>query len=377
MDFDDFGFDKVVLEGINAMGYTTPTPIQQQSIPFITEKKDLIGCAQTGTGKTAAYLLPLIQHILHDPERASSINTLVLVPTRELAVQIDQQMQGMAYFTGISSIPIYGGGDGSSWDQQRNAFNRKTDVVIATPGRLIAHIQMGYVNIKNLRHLVLDEADRMLDMGFYSDIIRIVENITSQRQTLLFSATMPPGIRKLAEALLKDPVRIDLAVSKPADGVLQAVYQVDDNKKVLLLKSLIKEGLSRILIFASTKSQVKQLSRSLQSLDYKVEAIHSDLEQKEREQVLLNFKNARTNILVATDIVSRGIDIDDIDLVVNYNVPHDAEDYVHRVGRTARAKASGVALTFVNRMEIRKLKNIERLIESKIFEIPVPEDIKN
>ena len=376
MTFNDFSFDKVILESIAAMGYSTPTPIQEQSIPVILDQKDMIGCAQTGTGKTAAYLLPVMQHILHDRERSSSVNTLVLVPTRELAIQIDQQMQGMAYFTGVGSIPVYGGGDSTSWDQQRNAFTRDTDVIIATPGRLIAHIQMGYVNMRKLKHLVLDEADRMLDMGFYSDIMHIVENISSQRQTLLFSATMPPAIRKLAGALLKKPVQINLAVSKPAEGVLQAVYFVDDKQKLALTRSLLAEkGLSRILIFAATKIQVKQLSRSLQNLDYKVEAIHSDLEQKEREQVLLNFRNARTNILVATDIVSRGIDIDDIDLVINYNVPHDAEDYVHRVGRTARAKASGVALTFVNRLEKSKLKKIEQLIESRIFEIPVPEDL--
>lgn len=377
MTFSDFGFDQSILEGISSMGYTTPTPIQEQGIPVILQNQDLIGCAQTGTGKTAAYLLPVMQHILHTPGREKGTSTLILVPTRELALQIDQQMQGMAYFTGVSSIPVYGGGDGSSWDQQKNAFSQGADTIIATPGRLIAHIQLGYVNLTNLKHLILDEADRMLDMGFHADIIHIVEQLNPNRQTLLFSATMPPGIRKLASELLKDPVQIDLAVSKPAEGVLQAVYHVEDPLKLPLLKSLLREkNLDRILIFASTKSQVKQLHKSLYHLVYKVEAIHSDLQQKEREQVLLNFKNAKTNILVATDIVSRGIDIENIDLVINYHVPQDAEDYVHRVGRTARAKASGVALTFVNHLEKGKLRRIEQLIESKIFVLPVPDILK-
>ncbi len=376
--FRDFQLDKSILESLDAMGFNEPTPIQEKGIPIILQNKDLIGCAQTGTGKTAAFLLPITQNILKDKDngKGGKINTLIIVPTRELAVQIDQQLQGLSYFTGISSLAVYGGGDGMSWDQQRNAFERGADIIVATPGRLIAHLQMGYLDFSELKHLVLDEADRMLDMGFYGDILKIVKELPEKRQTLLFSATMPREIRKLATKLLNNPDEINLAVAKPAEGILQAIYKVEDGLKTKLIKELLKEkDLQRVLIFASTKSAVKSLARELKSEELSVAAIHSDLKQKEREQVLLNFKSASTSILVATDIVSRGIDIDNIDLVINYHVPMDAEDYVHRVGRTARAKSTGVAITFVNRKDSRNLMKIERLIGSKIFEIKVPEGI--
>ncbi|MCD6596879.1 MAG: DEAD/DEAH box helicase [Bacteroidales bacterium] len=374
--FSDFQLDESIMEGLDSMGYYEPTPIQEKGIPIILQKKDLIGCAQTGTGKTAAFLLPIIQNIINEKESGKGINTLIIVPTRELAVQIDQHLQGLSYFTGTSSLAVYGGGDGMSWDQQRNAFEQGADIIVATPGRLIAHLQMGYLKFDKLKHLVLDEADRMLDMGFYDDILKIVNELPKKRQTLLFSATMPREIRKLANSLLQDPEEIKLSIAKPAEGILQAIYKVEDKFKTKLIKELLKEkNLSRVLIFASTKSSVKNLARELKNEGLPVAAIHSDLLQSEREQVLLNFKSAHTNILVATDIVSRGIDIDNIDLVINYHVPMDAEDYVHRVGRTARAKSTGVALTFVNRKDIRNLMKIERLIGSKIFEIKVPETV--
>ena len=374
--FSDFQLDESIMEGLDSMGFYEPTPIQEKGIPIILEKKDLIGCAQTGTGKTAAFLLPIIQNIINEKESGKGINTLIIVPTRELAVQIDQQLQGLSYFTGTSSLAVYGGGDGMSWDQQRNAFEQGADIIVATPGRLIAHLQMGYLKFNKLKHLVLDEADRMLDMGFYDDILKIVKELPKKRQTLLFSATMPSEIRKLANSLLQDPEEIKLAIAKPAEGILQAIYKVDDRYKTKLIKELLKDkDLSRVLIFASTKSSVKNLARELKNEGLPVAAIHSDLIQSEREQVLLNFKSAHTNILVATDIVSRGIDIDNIDLVINYHVPMDAEDYVHRVGRTARAKSTGVAITFVNRKDIRNLMKIEKLIGDKIFEIKVPKTV--
>ncbi|MDX2442644.1 MAG: DEAD/DEAH box helicase [Bacteroidales bacterium] len=376
-EFTDFDLGEPIIEGLESMGFIEPTPIQILSIPIILENKDLIGCAQTGTGKTGAFLLPILQKILEEKNNNLEINTLILVPTRELAIQIDQQLQGFSYFSGVSSVAIYGGTDGVTWEQQKNALNSGTDIITATPGRLIAHLQMGYLNLSKLKHLVLDEADRMLDMGFHADIIQIVNELPKNRQTLLFSATMPPKIRKLANKLLKNPEEVNLAIAKPAEGVLQAIYKVEDNGKQDLLVDLIEgKDLTRVLIFSSTKSNVKQLAQKLRKLKLPVEAIHSDLEQKERVQVLLNFKSGKTGILVATDIVSRGIDIDNIDLIINYNVPRDPEDYVHRVGRTARAKSTGVAITFVNRKEMRSLKKIEELIEEKIFAIPLPQNLK-
>ena len=374
--FEDFKLDAPIMEGIDSMGFTTPTPIQELGIPIILRGDDLIGCAQTGTGKTAAFLLPMLQKIIQIKEELRGVSAMIIVPTRELAIQIDQQLVGVSYFANTSSIAVYGGGDGMSWDQQKNALEKGADVIIATPGRLIAHLQMGYLNFQSLKFLVLDEADRMLDMGFHADIIQIVKSLPSKRQTLMFSATMPREIRNLANELLTNPQQIDLAVSKPPQGVLQAIYKVEDSKKVeLILDLLVGKELNKVLLFSSTKSDVKRLARTLGNKKLSVAAIHSDLTQNEREKALLDFKSGRINILVATDIVSRGIDIDNIDLVINYHVPQDAEDYVHRVGRTARAKATGVALTFVNKKESYRLKKIENLIEEKIFEIQVPKHI--
>ena len=369
--FHDLNFEPELMEGLDSMGFEIPTPIQQQAIPIILQNKDIIACAQTGTGKTAAYLLPVINKIIKTHNH--SINTLVIVPTRELAIQIDEALQGFAYFTPISAIAIYGGNDASSFEQEKKALTQGANIIVATPGRLIAHLNQGYVKFGRVEHLILDEADRMLDMGFSDDLNRIIGFLPKQRQTLMFSATMPPKIRTLAKKILIDPAQINIAVSKPAAGVMQAAYLVHNNQKVELLKELLKnKKIASILIFSSTKIKVKELEKELRQLRFNAAAIHSDLEQDQRNEVLRNFKNRKLQILVATDILSRGIDIDSIGLVINFDVPGDAEDYIHRVGRTARAESTGVALTFISPSDMRKFKNIEDLIESEIKKLPLP-----
>lgn len=354
------------------MGFDNPTPIQEKAIPPILKKKDLIGCAQTGTGKTAAYILPLLEHISNETSGKGQIHTLVLAPTRELAMQIDQHFEGFSYFVPISSIPVYGGGDGLTWDQQKTALIKGADMIIATPGRLLAHIQMKYVDFSSVRCLVLDEADRMLDMGFYDDIMKIISHLPRQRQTLMFSATMPHEIRQLAKRIMNDPVQIDLGIAKPAEGIIQGVYLLSENQKLPLVKQLLQgKELKSILVFGSTKIKVKTLEKEMRNLGFKVRAIHSDLEQKEREDVLLKFRNRNIQMLVATDIISRGIDITDIDLVINFDIPNDPEDYVHRVGRTARAESTGVALTFVTSKDGNILNRIETLIGYKIHRMNI------
>lgn len=353
------------------MGFDTPTPIQEQVIPFILEGKDVIAGAQTGTGKTAAYLLPLLDRISRNkiPHTAA----LIVAPTRELAQQIDNALQGFAYFTHASSIAVYGGSDGQVFEQEKRSLTEGASVIIATPGRLMSHLNMGYVKFDQLDCLILDEADKMLDMGFYDDIMRIISFLPKQRQNLFFSATMPPRMRELAKRIMKDPEEINIALSKPAEGILQGAYLVHDNQKTPLLINLLKgKEIASVLIFASTKSGVKTLERELQLAKLSAKAISSDLSQQERENVLLSFRNQRTRILVATDILSRGIDIDNIGLVVNYDVPGDAEDYVHRIGRTARASTTGVALTFVNEKDQHRLAQIETLIEREVPKIPLP-----
>lgn len=366
------------MDGVIAMGFVEPTPIQVQAIPHIMEGKDIIACAQTGTGKTAAYILPIINKLALLPVKLNYISTLVVVPTRELAIQIDQQLEGFGYFAPASSIAIYGGNDSAIWEKQRLAIQSGVDFIIATPGRLLQHIRMGYVSLSRVEHFVLDEADRMLDMGFYEDIVEIVQLLPSKRQTMLFSATMPANIRQLAKKTLNHPVEVNIAVSKPADNVLQATYEVEESQKIALLSHLLKgkDHVKSAIIFASTKVKVKSIERSLAHEGLAVRAIHSDLEQKEREEVLRKFKNRHFQLLVATDIISRGIDIEDIDLIVNYDVPNDPEDYVHRVGRTARAEADGVALTFINRNEKRTFRQIEDFLGAKIYRIPLPKLIK-
>ncbi|MDP2237612.1 MAG: DEAD/DEAH box helicase [Bacteroidales bacterium] len=376
MNFTEFNLAPPVMEGVEAMGYEKPSPVQEAAIPLIMKGNDLIACAQTGTGKTAAFLLPLMHKILTERDNNKGIQALILAPTRELAIQIDQQLEGFGYFTNISSIAVYGGGSGSLFDQEKRALQSGADVVVATPGRLISHLNLGYVDFSDIRFLILDEADRMLDMGFLPDLTKIMSFLPKDKQTLLFSATMPEGIRRFSQNILKDPQHINLAVSKPAENVLQAAYLVHDNQKIGLIESLVSgKDLPLVLIFASTKSGVKEIEIALKRKKLNVAAIHSDLEQEQRSDVLNKFKNRDIQMLVATDIVSRGIDVDDISLVINYNVPGDAEDYVHRVGRTARAEKSGVALTFINGNEMGKFKRIEQFLGSTIRKLILPKTL--
>ena len=357
------------------MGYDKPTPIQEQAIPVILKNKDLIACAQTGTGKTAAYVLPVLNKIVQSEHHDRKLNTLIIAPTRELAQQIDQQIEGFGYFVGVSSISVYGGGDGAAWDKQQKALREGADIIIATPGRLLAMLtQAGSVDTSTLQHLILDEADRMLDMGFYDDIMRIVNYLPVKRQTLLFSATMPPKIRTMAQRILVDPEQINIALSKPAEGILQQSYLTYDTQKVGLLKHILNEKQhDSVIIFASTKEKVKELNKELYRSGLSIKAFHSDLEQQEREAIMQDFKNKKIQILIGTDILSRGIDVDGISLVVNFDVPPDPEDYIHRIGRTARADSTGTAITFINEKDQRRFFDIENLIGKDIPKLPLPE----
>lgn len=362
------------MEGLDTVGFEKPTPIQSQIIPHVLAGDDVIGCAQTGTGKTAAYLLPILHRIIENPVKG--INTIIIAPTRELAVQIAQQLEGFSYFLDISSLPVYGGTDGMEWEQQRKALSQGVDIVVATPGKLISFLNMDIVPVQNLQHLILDEADRMLDMGFFDDIMRIISYLPETRSTLLFSATMPPRIRELSKRILKDPVEVNISLSKPAAGILQMAYLAYDKQKTRLLAGLIKgRDLPSVLVFASTKSKVKSITRELAAEGLQVADIHSDLEQSDRERVLLRFRNRQLQMLIATDVLSRGIDIENISLVVNYDVPRDAEDYVHRVGRTARAEQTGVAITFINEHEQSEFARIEKLIGYEIRKQMPPESL--
>ncbi|WP_198952442.1 DEAD/DEAH box helicase [Mucilaginibacter sp. MD40] len=374
MTFQDFNFDEQLLEGVLSMGYNTPTPIQSLAIPAIMNGDDLIACAQTGTGKTASYLLPVLDNICKTHNHHTT--ALVLAPTRELAQQIDQQVEGLAYFSGVSSQAVFGGGDGMAYEQQRRGIQNNVNILIATPGRLIAHLTSGVLKLNHITHLVLDEADRMLDMGFHDDIMRIVGYLPKKRQTLLFSATMPQRIRKLANAILHNPQQINIAISQPAAGIDQQIYRLHDQQKTPLLKHILKQGYQSAIVFASRKEIVKSLYKELKAAHVNTAAFHSDLEQKEREEILLRFKNRQLPVIIGTDALSRGIDVEGIDLVVNYDVPPDPEDYVHRIGRTARAATTGTAITFVNNRDLRRLKTIEQLIERPINEKELPEDIK-
>lgn len=356
------------------MGIRTPTPIQAKAIPVIMKQKDLIACAQTGTGKTAAYLLPILDRIIHTKKR--HLNTLIIAPTRELAQQIDQQIEGFGYYLGISSISVYGGGDGATWDQQRKALEEGADIIIATPGRLIALLATGKIVLDHLEHLVLDEADRMLDMGFYDDIVKIINYLPKKRQTLLFSATMPPKIRMLANKILNHPEEINIAIAKPAAGILQQAYVVYDEQKGALIRHILKtHKWNSVLIFASTKENVKKLDAAFQRGGIAAKAFHSDLDQQEREQILRDFKNKQINMIIGTDVLSRGIDVEGISIVINFDVPPDPEDYVHRVGRTARAETTGTAITFINVKDQRKFLNIENLIGETIEKLPLPPSV--
>jgi|TARA_B110000902_G_scaffold253876_1_gene317078 superfamily II DNA/RNA helicase len=372
LKFSEIGFHPDLLQGIDAIGFESATPIQEQAIPVILAGKDLIGSAQTGTGKTAAFLLPIINDILtkNEPE---ATKCLIVVPTRELAIQIDQQMQGLSYFTRVNSIAVYGGGDGDLFAQEKKALSEGASVITATPGRLIAHLKMGYVNMESLRFLVLDEADRMLDMGFHQDIQKIISFLPKKRQNLMFSATMPPKMRNLAKEVLSNPEEINVAVSVPADKIIQVGFVVHDTQKIPMIEHVLSAGnFLSVIVFCSTKDNTKNLTKSLKKLKFSVAEIHSDLDQKERGEVLNLFKAKKLTILVATDILSRGIDIEDIELVINYDVPNDVEDYIHRIGRTARAAAKGVAFTFINEKEQRQFGDIEKFIGRTIDKAEIP-----
>ncbi|WP_316735514.1 DEAD/DEAH box helicase [Pedobacter aquatilis] len=374
MNFNDFNFNPDLYEGLMSMGYKSATPIQEQAIPVILDNHDLIACAQTGTGKTASYLLPVMDKISRAADRHN--NTLILAPTRELAQQIDLQVEALAYFTNISSLAVYGGGDGIAYEQQKRSMREGVDIIIATPGRLMAHLSSGVLKLEHLQHLILDEADRMLDMGFYDDIMRIVSYLPKKRQTLLFSATMAPKIRKMAGSILHNPQQITISIAKPAEGIDQQAYNIHDQQKQALLTDIFKDGTYKsAIIFASTKEKVKALYKTFRGLKINAEAFHSDLGQKEREDILLAFKNKRLPIIIGTDVLSRGIDVEGVDLVINYDVPGDPADYVHRIGRTARAATKGTAITLVNGRDKRKFDNIEKLIEKEVPRITLPEHI--
>jgi superfamily II DNA/RNA helicase len=372
MTFDELQLAPSLLEAMDYMGFTEATPVQEQAIPVILNDRDLIACAQTGTGKTAAFVLPILEKLIGREERG--VNTLVIVPTRELAIQIEQQIQGLSYFMDIGSIAIYGGGDVNAFIAQKEALRKGAEIIIATPGKLLSHMQMGYADFSSLEHLVLDEADRMLDMGFIDDLKQIFSYLPKKRQTLMFSATMPQEIRNLAKQILTDPEEISLAVSKPADGVSHGAFLVYEEQKTDMLKYLVRvhPDYASIIVFTSLKSKVGEIVRSLRKEGHEARGISSDLDQREREEVLGGFRSKRTRILVATDLMSRGIDISMINLVLNYDVPQDAEDYVHRAGRTARMDAKGEAITFVNPRDMPRLAKIEKLIESEIPKMEPP-----
>ena len=375
MRFDELALSDDILDALDAMHFEECTPIQEQSIDLILDGNDLIACAQTGTGKTAAYLLPIID-LLADTEATPTVKCVVMVPTHELAQQIDRQMEGFSYYIPVSSLAIHGGNDGKEFARQQHALRQGADMVIATPGRLLAHMKMGYVDLSHVKYFVLDEADRMLDMGFSDDIMRIVAELPKERQTLMFSATMPKKIQQLAATILTNPKEVKIAVSRPAEKIDQSVYICHEGQKDGLIKNLFKAGFNkRVIVFSSSKQKVKELTQQLRRGKWKAAEMHSDLDQKAREQVMLDFRAARIDILVATDILARGIDIDDIAMVVNYDVPHEAEDYVHRIGRTARADADGKAVTFVSERDQERWARIEAFLGIEVRRDAIPAEL--
>ncbi|WP_455674074.1 DEAD/DEAH box helicase [Phocaeicola sp.] len=376
MKFSELKLEESVLQALDAMRFDECTPVQEHTIPVILEGKDLIGVAQTGTGKTAAYLLPVLNQLSKGGYPADAINCIIMSPTRELAQQIDQQMEGFSYFMPASSVAVYGGNDGVRFEQEKKGLTLGADVVIATPGRLISHLSLGYVDLSKVSFFILDEADRMLDMGFSDDIMQIVKYLPKERQTIMFSATMPAKIQQLAKTILNNPTEVKLAVSKPAEKIIQTAYICYENQKLGIVQSLFQDQTpERVIIFASSKVKVKEVTQAFRRMKLNVGEMHSDLEQAQRDQIMHDFKSGRINILIATDIVSRGIDIDDIRLVINYDVPHDSEDYVHRIGRTARANNDGCAITFVSEKEQTPFKAIENFLGREIYKIPVPEEL--
>ena len=375
--FEDLPLSEDVLDALYDMRFETCTPVQARCIPPILEGKDVIGIAQTGTGKTAAYLLPLLTLLQCEPHPEDAVNCLVMAPTRELAQQIDQALQGFGYYADVRGVAVYGGNDGQRYEQERRSLQNGADIIIATPGRLLTHIDLGTFDLSRTTHLVLDEADRMLDMGFSDDILKIVSRLPRQRQTILFSATMPEKIAQLARTVMHEPVEVRIAVSKPAEGIRQSVYICREGDKAAIVRHIFsEEAPKRVIVFCSSKLTVKELWRNLQREGYNCRAMHSDLEQRERDEVMLAFKAGHVDILVATDIVSRGIDIDDISLVLNFDAPRDPEDYVHRIGRTARAGRQGRAITLVNERDQHHLHEIEKLLEKKVPREMLPDGLE-
>ena len=380
MKFNKLGLNKELENGLEMMGFENATPIQEKTIPIILDGNDLIACAQTGTGKTAAFVLPILS-ILSKKNDDNKVKALIITPTRELAKQIDMQIEGFSYFTNTSSYPIYGGGTGPEFENQKQALIKGTEIIICTPGRLLAHLKFDYFDTNYINHLILDEADRMLDMGFYDDIIKIVNKLPKKRQTLLFSATMPKAIRKLAKNILNIPKEVSLAISKPASGIKQYAFLVYDRQKVKLIKEILLQKkriqqLKHVLIFASSIKSVKEIKKTLNKSGFSASDMHSGLDQISRENTIRDFKNNKIKVLVATDILSRGIDIKGIELVINYEVPNDAEDYVHRIGRTARADKTGEAITFINENQIKSFMSIEKLIEKEVEKRSLPLNFK-
>lgn len=374
MYFDELNLNENVLDALYDMHFDECTPVQEKCIPEILKGKDVLGVAQTGTGKTAAYLLPVLSKLDDGGYPDKAINCLIMSPTRELAQQIDQAMQGFGYYlNGVSSVAVYGGNDGNRYDQEIKSLQLGADIIIATPGRLISHISLGNVDLSKVSFFILDEADRMLDMGFSDDIIKIAKKLPKTCQTIMFSATMPNKIEGLAKTLLKDPVELKLAVSKPAEKIKQMAYVCYETQKMGVVKDIFKNGdLQRVIIFCGSKIKVKQVAGALQRKHINCGEMHSDLDQATRDDVMFKFKSGQLDVLVATDIVSRGIDIDDIAMVINYDVPHDAEDYVHRIGRTARAARTGTAITFVSEDDIYYFQQIEKFLEKDVEKVALP-----
>ena len=374
MDFSEFNLAPTIMEGLDAMRFKTATPVQELTIPVIMQGRDIVACAQTGTGKTAAYLLPILNKLCTTPHPQDSINAIVIAPTRELAQQIDQQLEGFSYFLPVSSVAVYGGNDGVAWSQQKKGLETGADFVIATPGRLLSHLNVNSsIDFSRVQYFILDEADRMLDMGFYDDIMQVVKRLPENRQTILFSATMPEKIRQLASAILRDPAEVKIAVSKPADGIKQSAYICHEGQKQGVIQSLFAENQpERAIIFVGSKLKVKEVALSLRKFCKGVAEMHSDLEQAAREETMNGFRSGRISLLVATDVVSRGIDVEDIAMVINYDVPRASEDYVHRIGRTARANNEGAAITLVSDKDQPRFKQIEDFLEKEIEKTPVP-----
>lgn len=373
MRFDELNLEDAILDGVDFMNFQEATPIQEKTIPVILEGKDIIACAQTGTGKTAAYVLPIINELYKGNYPENAVNAIIMAPTRELAQQIDQQIEGFSYFAPVSAVAIYGGTDGIAWEQQKRGLEMGADIVIATPGRLLSYIKLGNVDLSQVSYFVLDEADRMLDMGFYDDIMQVYKQLPKTCQIIMFSATMPPKIRTLANTILKNPEEIQIAISRPPETIMQTAYICYDAQKLRILEDLFSQSRpQRVIIFSSSKMKVKELAKTLRKMKFNVSEMHSDLEQSQREEVMREFKNGKVDILVATDVVARGIDINDIRLVINFDIPHDPEDYVHRIGRTARGtNGEGLAITFVGKEEQAAFKRIENFLGQTVYKIPI------